>query len=49
MKEQEKSPQKWWNEIEATKIPDVEFKTMIIMMLKDFRERMDDISENLKG
>ena len=48
MKEQEKSPEKELNEMEATEIPDVEFKTMVIRMLKDHRERMDDLSENLK-
>ena len=34
--------------MEATKILDVEFKTMVIRMLKDLRGTMDDISDNLK-
>ena len=33
--------------MEATKIPDAEFKTMVIKMLKDLRGGMDDPSENL--
>ena len=48
MKEQEKSPEKELNEMEATEIPDVEFKTMVIRMLKNLKGRMDDLSENLK-
>ena len=34
IKEQEKSPEKELDEMEATKIPDAEFKTMAIRMLK---------------
>ena len=34
MKEQEKTPEKVWNEMEAPKMPDAEFKTMLIRMLK---------------
>ena len=46
-KEQTKSPEKELNETEATKILDAEFKIMIVRMLKDVRERMDDLSQNL--
>ena len=35
------------NEMEETKILDAEFKIMIVRMLKDVRERMDDLSQNL--
>ena len=31
----------------ATKMPDTEFKSMVVRMFKDLRERMDDLSENL--
>ena len=46
-KKQEKSPEKELSEREATKIIDEEFKTITIWMLKDIREGMNDISENL--
>ena len=34
--------------MQATKIPDAEFKTMVIRLLKDLRGRKDNLSENLK-
>ena len=46
MKDQEKSPGKELNKLEATKIPDAEFKTMVIKMLKDLRGTIDNLSEN---
>lgn len=33
--------------MEETEIPDTEFKTMVIIMLKDHRRKMDDLSEYL--
>ena len=48
-KKQEKSPEKELNEMEATKIPVAEFKTMVIRMLKDLRTRMDGLSEHLNN
>ena len=48
MKEQKKSPEKELNEMQATKILNAEFKTIIIRMLKDVRESLDDLSDNLK-
>ena len=33
--------------MEATKIPNVQFKRMVIRMLRDLRGRMDDLSNNL--
>ena len=33
--------------MKATKIPDTEFKTVVIRLLKDLRGRMDDLRENL--
>ena len=41
------TPEKELNKMEATKIPDAEFKTMVIRMLKELRKRMDDLIENL--
>lgn len=38
VKEQEKSPENDLNVLEATKMPDAEFKTVVIRMLKDLRE-----------
>ena len=43
IKEQEKSPEKELNEMEESKLPDTEFKTMVIRMLKELRGRMDEI------
>lgn len=40
MKEQEKCPEKELNEVEATKIPDTEFKTMVIRMLRILGEML---------
>ena len=37
MKKQEKSPEKELNEMEASKLPDTEFKTMVIRVLKELR------------
>ena len=47
MKEQKKSPEKELSEMEATNIPDAEFKRMITRMFKDLRGRMDDLSDSL--
>lgn len=43
----EKSPGKELNEMEATKLPDAEFKTMVIRMFEDLRGTIDDLNENL--
>ena len=48
MKDQEKSQDKELNEMETTKMPDAEFKTVEIRMLQDPRGRTDDLSENIK-
>ena len=37
MKEQAKSPEKELNEMEASKLPDTEFKTMVIRMFNELR------------
>lgn len=35
------------NEIEATKIPHAEFKTIVVILLKGLRRKIDDCSESL--
>ena len=35
------------NEMEVTKIPDLEFKIMVIRKLKDLRGRMDDLNKEI--
>lgn len=47
-KEQEKSPEKGLNELEATKIPGEDFNIIVIRMLQDLRGRTDDLSENCR-
>ena len=37
MKEHEKTPGKGLNEMEASNLPDTEFKTLVMRMLKEFR------------
>ena len=48
MKEEKKCPERELNEMKTTKIPDAEFKTMVMRIFKDLRRRMDELSENLK-
>ena len=46
MTEQEKSPKKELNEVESSNLLDIEFKTVVIGMLKELRRRMDEINKN---
>lgn len=48
VKEQGKSPGKELYEMEATKILDTVFKTVVIKVLNNFRKKMDDFSDKLK-
>ena len=48
MKEQEKSPEKELNEMEANKLPDTEFKTMVIRMLKELLEDFNHIKKGME-
>lgn len=41
MKEQAKSPERELNEIEASKL--LEFKTIVVRKLKEFRKIMDEL------
>ena len=47
MNEQDKSPEKELKKIEASNLTDTEFKTLVIIMLNEFRGRIDKLSENL--
>ena len=46
MKEQNKAPEKEFNKIKKNNIPDAEFKTLVIRMLKELKGRVDELSEN---
>ena len=46
MKEQNKTPEKELNEIETSNLLGVEFKTLVIKMLNELRERVDELSKN---
>ena len=45
MKEQDKTPEDGFSEVEVNNLPDKEFKVMIIKMLNELRRRMDEHSE----
>ena len=42
MKEQEKSPDKELNEMEASNLPDAEFKTLVLRMFKELSETFNE-------
>ena len=42
MKEQKKSPGRELNEMEANKLPDTVFKTMVIKILKEISENFNN-------
>ena len=46
MKEQNKAPEKEFIKMEISNIPVAEFKTQVIKMLKELREKVDELSEN---
>ena len=45
MKEQIKSPEKELNEMEISNLSDAEFKTLVIMMLKELSEDLNSIKK----
>ena len=45
VKEQDKTPEKKLNKMEANNLPDTEFKALVIKTLKELRGRIDDLSE----
>ena len=46
MKEQGKSPEKELSDMEASKLPGTEFKTMVIRMLKELTENFNSIKKH---
>ena len=44
----EKYTEKELNEMEASNLSDIEFKTVVIRMVTELRGRMDELSENLR-
>ena len=48
MKEQEKSQEKELNEIEASKLPDTEFKTIVKRMLKELSETFNNMKNYMR-
>ena len=46
MKEQIKTPEKELNKMEASNLPDAEFKTLVIRMLNELKGRVDELGEN---
>ena len=45
MKEQNKAQKKELNKMEASNLSDAGFKTLVIRMLNELRERVDELSE----
>ena len=41
MKEEDKTPEKQTNEVEIGKLPEKEFRIMILKMIQDFGKRME--------
>ena len=48
IKEQEKSPEKELNEREASNLPDVELKKIVIKILKELNENAKKKTESIK-
>ena len=48
MKGQEKSPEKELNEMEASNLSDIEFKVMIIRMLKELSENYNSMKKDIE-
>ena len=47
-KKQEKSPEKELNEMKASKLPDTEFKAMVIRILKELGENFNRIKKDME-
>ena len=47
MNEQDKSPEKQWNEEEIGNLPEKEFRIMIVKMIQDLGKRMGKMQEML--
>ena len=48
MKEQDKAPEKQLNEVEIGKLPEKEFRIMIVKMIQDLRKRMEAKIERMR-
>ena len=48
MKEQDKSPEKQLNEVEIGKLPEKEFRIMIVKMIQDLGKRMEAKIEKMQ-
>ena len=48
MKEQEKSPEKEVNEMEASNLSDIEFKVEVIRMLKELSENYNSMKKDIE-
>ena len=48
MKEQDKTPEKQLNEVEIGKVPEKEFRIMIVKMIQDLRKRWRQRSRSCK-
>ena len=48
MKEQDKTPEKQLNEVEIGKLPEKEFRIMIVKMIQDLWIRMETKIEKMK-
>ena len=48
IKEQNRTPEKELNEMEIASLSDVQFKTLVIRMLKEFIEYSNNIMEEMK-
>ena len=49
MKQQEKTPENKLNEMEASNLPETEFRIMVIRMLNELMGSMDQHNENLNN
>ena len=47
MNEQDKSPEKQWNEEEIGNLPEKEFRIMVVKMIQDLGKRMEKMKEML--
>ena len=48
MKEQDKTPEKQLNEVEIGKLPEKEFRIIIVKMIQDLGKRMEAKIEKMK-
>ena len=49
MKEQKKFPEKELNKMEASKLPDTEFKTTVIRMFKELSENFQKMKKDMEA